>query len=238
VAGDQVGNGTIVPVTFSVGVAIRGLAVAEGTGELTGIACTSTTSCVASGSYDSPYEGLVVPVSAAGVLRSLTLVPNSLELEGIDCAFGASCVAVRYTVNSGLFVPVSASGAPGTSETTSTTGCLLGVTCSSITTSSATCSEFGSTASEGVVVAWTQSPPLTITITSTSHWSPTAVAVTGVYSGGNIFNAANGTGSPTFSSGYYLVASDGGIFAYGDAKFNGSTGARTLNKPIVGMGFA
>jgi hypothetical protein len=36
--------------------------------------------------------------------------------------------------------------------------------------------------------------------------------------------------------GYWLVASDGGIFSYGDATFYGSTGATTLNKPIVGMG--
>jgi hypothetical protein len=35
--------------------------------------------------------------------------------------------------------------------------------------------------------------------------------------------------------GYWLVASDGGIFNYGDAAFYGSTGAITLNKPIVGM---
>jgi len=31
------------------------------------------------------------------------------------------------------------------------------------------------------------------------------------------------------------VASDGGIFNYGDANFYGSTGAITLNRPIVGM---
>jgi len=31
------------------------------------------------------------------------------------------------------------------------------------------------------------------------------------------------------------VASDGGIFAYGDAVFYGSTGGLPLNKPIVGM---
>jgi hypothetical protein len=35
--------------------------------------------------------------------------------------------------------------------------------------------------------------------------------------------------------GYWLVASDGGIFAYGDASFYGSTGGIHLNKPIVGM---
>jgi ribosomal protein L24E len=35
--------------------------------------------------------------------------------------------------------------------------------------------------------------------------------------------------------GYWLVASDGGIFNFGDAKFSGSTGAIHLNQPVVGM---
>ncbi len=35
--------------------------------------------------------------------------------------------------------------------------------------------------------------------------------------------------------GYWLVASDGGVFNYGDAAFHGSTGAIRLNRPIVGM---
>ena len=35
--------------------------------------------------------------------------------------------------------------------------------------------------------------------------------------------------------GYWLVASDGGIFTYGDAEFYGSTGSLHLNKPVVGM---
>jgi sugar lactone lactonase YvrE len=36
-------------------------------------------------------------------------------------------------------------------------------------------------------------------------------------------------------NGYRLVASDGGIFAFGDAAFFGSTGALTLARPIVGL---
>ena len=35
--------------------------------------------------------------------------------------------------------------------------------------------------------------------------------------------------------GYWLVASDGGVFTYGDAVFYGSTGGLRLNKPVVGM---
>jgi hypothetical protein len=41
---------------------------------------------------------------------------------------------------------------------------------------------------------------------------------------------------PTASgAGYWLVASDGGIFAFGDATFKGSMGGTHLNKPVVGM---
>jgi hypothetical protein len=41
---------------------------------------------------------------------------------------------------------------------------------------------------------------------------------------------------PTRSQqGYWMVASDGGVFSYGNARFYGSTGNLTLNKPIVGM---
>jgi len=36
-------------------------------------------------------------------------------------------------------------------------------------------------------------------------------------------------------SGYWLVASDGGVFAY-NAPFEGSTGGTHLNKPVVAMG--
>ena len=35
--------------------------------------------------------------------------------------------------------------------------------------------------------------------------------------------------------GYWLVASDGGIFSFGDAQFYGSSGGIHLNQPIVGM---
>ncbi|MGH9282615.1 MAG: TolB family protein, partial [Acidimicrobiales bacterium] len=37
------------------------------------------------------------------------------------------------------------------------------------------------------------------------------------------------------SNGYHLVAADGGVFAFGDAAFFGSTGALQLTQPIVGM---
>ena len=44
--------------------------------------------------------------------------------------------------------------------------------------------------------------------------------------------ATTGTATPS-GHGYWLIASDGGVFAFGDAAFYGSTGAISLNKPIV-----
>ncbi len=42
--------------------------------------------------------------------------------------------------------------------------------------------------------------------------------------------------APTPSGhGYWLVASDGGVFAFGDARFFGSMGGQTLTQPVVGM---
>jgi Beta-lactamase enzyme family len=41
--------------------------------------------------------------------------------------------------------------------------------------------------------------------------------------------------TPPDGHGYWLVASDGGVFAYGDAPFEGSTGSIHLNQPVVGM---
>ena len=43
------------------------------------------------------------------------------------------------------------------------------------------------------------------------------------------------SGALGFGGGYWLTASDGGVFAYGDAKFLGSAGATKLNRPVVGM---
>ena len=41
--------------------------------------------------------------------------------------------------------------------------------------------------------------------------------------------------TPTKGLGYWFVASDGGIFSFGDGKFFGSTGDIRLNQPVVGM---
>jgi hypothetical protein len=44
----------------------------------------------------------------------------------------------------------------------------------------------------------------------------------------------NGLVPTADGTGYWLVASDGGVFAF-NAPFHGSTGNLTLNQPVVGM---
>ena len=44
-----------------------------------------------------------------------------------------------------------------------------------------------------------------------------------------------GIASTKSGKGYWLVASDGGIFSFGDARFFGSTGGIRLNQPITGI---
>jgi outer membrane protein assembly factor BamB len=41
--------------------------------------------------------------------------------------------------------------------------------------------------------------------------------------------------APAANSSYWLVASDGGIFTFGNAPYDGSTGGTKLNEPVVGM---
>ncbi|MDQ3758017.1 MAG: CAP domain-containing protein, partial [Actinomycetota bacterium] len=47
--------------------------------------------------------------------------------------------------------------------------------------------------------------------------------------------AATGTVGTPGTGGYWLTASDGGIFAFGDVKYFGSTGGIPLRQPIVAM---
>jgi hypothetical protein len=44
-----------------------------------------------------------------------------------------------------------------------------------------------------------------------------------------------GIATTASGDGYWEVASDGGIFSFGDALFHGSTGGTPLVKPVVNM---
>src|ERR1051325_6510146 len=62
-----------------------------------------------------------------------------------------------------------------------------------------------------------------------------AGSVTGPVQASGTHASAAGTTAAAPPSGCWMVASDGGIFSFGDAKFYGSTGNIKLNQPITGI---
>ena len=76
--------------------------------------------------------------------------------------------------------------------------------------------------------------PVTFTTPGTQTVTVTDTAVPSIAGTSAGVPVSTGTGTAT-GAGYRLVASDGGIFAFGDAAFYGSTGSLALNRPIVGM---
>ena len=86
-------------------------------------------------------------------------------------------------------------------------------------------------------------PPL-LTVRATGSWRPTVGSSPSVTPPSTARRAeptastSRSSGWPSLptASGYWLVASDGGIFSFGDAAFYGSKGGTPLNKPIVGHG--
>jgi RHS repeat-associated protein len=66
---------------------------------------------------------------------------------------------------------------------------------------------------------------------STVTWNNKPTPIGNVPLNGNIVGIA----STPSGNGYWLAASDGGVFAYGDATFYGSMGGQFLNRPIVGI---
>jgi hypothetical protein len=80
---------------------------------------------------------------------------------------------------------------------------------------------------------FTSGVPPCATATLSAASSPTLAQLVGTVIGSATVTSL--TPSPTPTTGYSLVASDGGIFSFGDAVFYGSEGGTRLNKPIVGI---
>jgi len=67
------------------------------------------------------------------------------------------------------------------------------------------------------------------------HQNPQLTGVLRQPAPGHLNEPIVGMASTPDGGGYWNVASDGGIFTFGDAHFYGSTGSIHLNQPIVGM---
>ena len=78
--------------------------------------------------------------------------------------------------------------------------------------------------------------PAGATCTVTVTFTPPSL---GVYNATLVVTGPNGSQNVPLrgvsSHGYHTVASDGGVFSFGDAAFYGSMGGRPLDAPVVGM---
>jgi hypothetical protein len=155
--------------------------------------------------------------------------------------------ATGFDPASGLGTPVDqnlaialqgADGCPSVSSVSPNTGPLSGggaVTISGGGFANATSVTFGS-AGAGQIVSQSETsitvvPPnastqLCVDITVANSQGISATSEADHYGFGGDLNCGQG---------YRFVASDGGVFDFGDAGFWGSTGSITLNKPVVGM---
>ncbi len=193
---------------------------------LTGISCASTIYCVASGYYDNgvndqnlvlAFNGSSWSLNSAGSLSASQSENNFLV--GVSCASSSFCVAAGYyttkLANQNAVLQWNGSSwSLDSSSSLSTSGfeanLLSGVSCTSATFCAAV-GYFDNGANEqDLVVSW-----------NGSAW---------------VLDAAPALSSTLATlPGYWFVASDGGIFSFGDAKFYGSMGGKRLNAPIVGM---
>jgi hypothetical protein len=190
-------------------------------GSLLGIACPSTSSCEAVGGYDSTAGSGSAPLieTLSGGSWSATEAPGSFDPSDTTILFGVSC---SWPGSCSAFGISSASS-------TSSTGVIE-------TLSDGTWSE-----SSMVMPSDGTNPPQVkpgLEISQFVIGSPISCSGgTCVFAGAYKTMADLEMGLLNWSpnlTGYQLVASDGGLFAF-NAPFYGSMGGQHLNAPIVGM---
>ena len=176
----------------------------------------------------------------------------------ISCTFTGTCVAVgsyidKNVVSQGLIESISngaptAAKAPLPTGATSTGTVLDGASCLSATACTAVGNFQTAAGAEPLIeqlsgTAWTATQAPVPTGDTLGELNAVACSSQGAcrvagFAGSNGPNPTTSTlydGSYTPAEGYWLSASDGGIFNYGSALFHGSAGALKLNAPVVGM---
>ncbi len=224
---------------------------------LNGVTCTLSTNCVAVGIYTGTTNRQALIERWNGSTWSIVTSPNTSstmdnELNAVSCTNVAFCVAVGDYHNGNY--PTLIESWDGTawsivaspSMMSSDENILYGVSC----TGPADCvavghwSDIHDTVDHTLVESWDGSA---WSIVPSPNSSPTLANDLSAVTCGSTSNCtavgnSETTGSqeslietaPIVASGYWEVASDGGLFAF-HAPFYGSMGGKTLNKPVVGM---
>ncbi len=226
---------------------------------LTGVSCTSPTSCVAVGTSRNGTANQTLVETFDGSTWSVASSPNTSTsqlnvLNGVSCTSATSCVAVgdffNGIANQTLVETYNGSSwsiTASPSSSTSRQNDLNGVSCTSATTCVAVGAYSNGTANQTLVetfdgTAWSigSSPNKStslendlnaVSCTSTSSCVAAGahfvngvgqtLVETGSSPGLHVNNIVGIVGTST-GHGYWMVGSDGGVFAFGDASFVGS----------------
>jgi hypothetical protein len=224
--------------------------------QLFAVSCSSHSFCVTVGHYQSGSGNLPLIETWNVSMWTITPVPSTSPanvdiLEGVSCTSTLFCMAVGMTqTGSGNLVLTDSwngsswSIVPSAVIPAAETGALYAVSCLG-PSSCAAAGAFHPSSNQVLALSWngaTWTIPTTPTTTAgvssqnqgiscVADVSCTLVAT----QAGTTNNQTEILNAPISRTGYYLVASDGGIFTHGGAIFYGSTGSLHLNKPIVGM---
>jgi hypothetical protein len=227
---------------------------------LNGVSCSTPTSCVAVGSFGPVSTGQTLVESWDGNTWSVVPSPNTSStidnvLNSVTCTNPSFCMAVGYD-DTGSSPPSliemwngtawSIVSGPSTSVPNSDENFLYGVSCTDPSNCVATghWSNTGDVKDSTLIESWNGSA---WSVVPSPNTSPTLQDdLSGVSCGGAGLCVTVGQTqtagaqqtlveqAPVVASGYYEVASDGGLFAY-HAPFYGSMGGTPLNAPVVGM---
>jgi hypothetical protein len=196
---------------------------ASGSNKLNNVSCSSSAMCMAVGIQNNGAGGGTLTERWDG--SSWVVVPSQNApstsgdtLNSVSCVGPLFCMAVGQSgegmvaetwngsSNSWTLTPVAVPGG-------ATFSALYSVSC----VSSTMCETLGGDVASGTSSVFA------------NQWNGTS------WSAGNLVLNKPVVGMTEAAGGYYLSASDGGVFAFGDVPFFGSTGYFPLNKPIVGI---
>jgi hypothetical protein len=223
------------------------------------VSCASATNCVAVGTFFGATAGRTLIETYDGTSWVITPSPNTSDTEantlnGVSCVSPTACEAVGNFADSDFTLHTLVETFDGTSwaitPSPNTSDTLLSVSC----TSSTSCVAAGNTGKPAPVqqtlleglsgTTWSiipspnTSPSLENSLSDVTCPDSTKCVAVGSSNTGNDIPqtlALVGTVPPPPTSGYWITASDGGIFSFGNAGFFGSMGGLALNKPVVGM---
>ena len=227
----------------------------SGLSELNAVSCLSPTSCTAVGDYFNGSASQTLAESWNGTTWSIVTSPNPSTLvtnvlTSVSCMSATACTAVGYSAAGAGYqnLAMQWNGTVWTTTSAPETGptdddLLESVSCGSPTS----CTAVGSSSPDGssdanLIEQWDNG---VWSIVASPDPSPgldgelTGVACTGVWSCAAVGDTPDDTPMLTealsVEPGYWMAASDGGIFAFGSSAFYGSMGGKLLAQPVVGF---